>query len=69
MKIIYSLTSRHLFVVELKRLVILCAMFNARSLPFSDEVYATLHEAGDVSMRRWRKDYREGGITHLDRRS
>lgn len=47
-----------------------CAMFNARSLPFSDEVYATLHgNLSDVSMRRWRKDYREGGITHLDRRA
>ncbi|MBN8112607.1 Mu transposase C-terminal domain-containing protein [Vibrio parahaemolyticus] len=46
-----------------------CAMFNARSLPFGDDVFNVLNgNLSDVSMRRWRKDYREGGIANLDRR-
>ncbi|EJG1589866.1 transposase [Vibrio parahaemolyticus] len=43
-------------------------MFNAKSLPFGDEVYkALLGSLSEASMRRWRKKYREGGIASLDR--
>lgn len=47
-----------------------CEMFNAETLPFGVDVYRVLRgNLSDVSMRRWRKDYREGGIANLDRRS
>ncbi|WP_407546514.1 Mu transposase C-terminal domain-containing protein [Vibrio parahaemolyticus] len=44
------------------------AMFNAHSLPFDEKVYSTLDNSlSDVSLRRWRKLHREGGIAALDR--
>ncbi len=46
-----------------------CDMFNARSLPFSDDVYRVIGNMSHVSLRRWRKHYAEGGIANLDRRA
>lgn len=45
-------------------------MFNARSLPFADDIYTTLHGSlSVVSVRRWRKAYQEGGLANLDSRA
>ncbi|ABM25750.1 Integrase, catalytic region [Shewanella sp. W3-18-1] len=45
-------------------------MFNARSLPFADDIYTTLHgNLSVVSVRRWRKAYQEGGLVNLDSRA